>query len=119
MKKLFMFVIAAIVLAACGKQHKAESVVRDFLNENLKYEEYSVDFSNLGTTRNITDSVMTVMTTNARRNKSYRSGMKLGDGMRHDTLVYIKGIIVHGEDTLTHTFYLNPDIDCIVAIKEN
>lgn len=118
MKRLLLFAAFMALLVSCGDQHKAESRVKDFLDENLKAEEYTVSFSKMGSTNNVTDSVMDAMLSRARSNKAYKNGIKLDNSIRHDTLIYIRGEIVqHGKDTLVQTFYLSPDMEHVVAFK--
>lgn len=117
MKKAALFAVA-LLLAACGKQHKAEGVVKDFLSDNLVAQDYRVSFTEIDSTRHITDSAMTAMRAAASKNAHYK-GVKLDAKVSHGCYVFTRATIVHGRDTIVQTFYLDPELTQVVAFKEN
>lgn len=58
---------AVFLVTSCGKQHKAESVVKDFLDKNMTTSDYSISFNEIDSTRHLTDSMINVMKSNARK----------------------------------------------------
>ena len=61
MKKTLIIFACALLLAACGKQHKAETIVEQFLDNNLANKNYVVRFGNLGSTDKIGDEQLMKM----------------------------------------------------------
>lgn len=66
-KKMMFFMVSGLVLmfTSCGDQHKAQSLVKDFLNENLVEQDCSYErFSRLTPTAMISFDQMKVMRQN-------------------------------------------------------
>ena len=107
--------IALLLFASCGRQQAAKSAVKDFVGQYL-YEDVSyVDFTSVDSTRAISDSLIDVLHRQARPalgTPDYRP--RTGR-----TLFVIRANYHVGDDTLSSTFYLNPDLDGIVAYKDN
>ena len=55
--------ISALLFASCGRQHKAESLAKDFVAENMENPSAisGKDFADIGTTRHLNDSLITVI----------------------------------------------------------
>lgn len=119
MKKLALTVVCALILVACGDKHKAENTVRAFLDMNMKSAEYSADFSKLDSTRHITDSVISAMRMTADRKGIYKNDIKFGNVKNYDKIMFMQGKIVIDKDTFAHTFYMTPDLEQVIAFKEN
>ena len=66
---------AIITLCSCDNQDKAENLIKDFLDKNLQTSEYSVSFTELDSTRHVTDSAINAMRANAANNKLYKKGI--------------------------------------------
>lgn len=106
---------AILALSGCGKQHKAESVVTDFLDNNLHANDYTVKFKDIDSTRHVSDSMVTVMRDNADNNKMYKHGIKYAPlGKQY---IYLNTEIYVGNDTTRQTFYLNHALTQVVAFK--
>ena len=105
-----------LLFASCGQQHKAESLVKDFVAENM--EDPSAisgkGFTDLGTTRHISDSMITVM--RQRGAVGFKKGISYGEKPTGD-LFYLRMSYVRGTDTLQNTFYLNQELTEVVAFK--
>jgi uncharacterized lipoprotein NlpE involved in copper resistance len=95
---------AIITLCSCDNQDKAENLIKDFLDKNLQTSEYSVSFTELDSTRHVTDSAINAMRANAANNKQY---------------IFIRTKMSIGKDTINQTFYLDPELTSIVSFKEN
>lgn len=110
---------ASVLLVGCGKQHKAEGVIKDFLNENLVTQDYTVSFSNIDSTKHVSDSAMTAMRTAANTNKHYKKGVKFGAKGNQEGCIFTRATIAQGRDTIVQTFYLDTEITQVIAFKEN
>lgn len=110
--------MAAVVLlfVACGQQHDAEQVVKAFVDDNMEQPEKvtSRDFADLGQTRHISDSLITVM--RQRGAEGFKQGIQYG-GMPQGDLFYLRMKYVKGGDTLSNTFYIDEKLQEVVAFK--
>lgn len=116
-KTLAIGTAAAFILCACGKQHKAEETVKDFLDTNLAATDYSVDFTKIDSTRFVADSAVHAMRTSATANAAFKKDIKYGANPPQRIYVFTKAAIFIGEDTLLHTFYLTPEMTQVVSFK--
>lgn len=115
----FSVCIMAILLVSCGKQHKAENVVKEFLDENLVTDDYSVSFSKIDSTRHVTDSMITVMQSAAARNRIFKKDIKYDTSSKTGKYIFTQTKIYKGKDTISNTFYLDTDLTHVIAFKEN
>lgn len=115
----FSVCIMAILLVSCGRQHKAENVVKEFLDENLVTDDYSASFSKIDSTRHVADSMITVMRSAASRNRIFKKDIKYDNGHKTEKYIFTKTKIYIGKDTISHTFYLDTDLTHVMAFKEN
>lgn len=65
--KIIIICSITLVAISCGKQHKAESAVKDFLDQNMTAANYSISFNKIDSTRNLTDSMIIVMKNSAKK----------------------------------------------------
>lgn len=110
-------VICSITLVAvsCGKQHKAESTVKDFLNQNMTATDYSISFNKIDSTKNLTDSMIIVMKNNAKKNSLFKKDIEYGTGNK--PYIFTKTKIYDGKDTVPYTFYLDNTLKNVVSFK--
>ena len=108
--------IAARLLAACGRQHKAESLAKDFVAENMENPSAisGKDFADIGTTRHLNDSLITVM--RQRGASGYKKGISYGK-MPTGDLYYLRMSYISNGDTLQNTFYFDSELSEVVAFK--
>ena len=110
-------VVACMLLfASCGQQYKAEQTAKAFVEENMEQPEKITDrdFADIGTTRHISDSLITVM--RQRGAEGFKKGIKYGEIPQGD-LIYLRMQYVKDGDTLSNTFYLDENLASIVAFK--
>ena len=110
-------VVACLLLfASCGQQYKAEQTVKAFVEENMEAGDKITnrDFADIGTTRHISDSLITVM--RQRGAQGFKKGIKYGEIPQGD-LIYLRMQYVKDGDTLSNTFYLDEELASIVAFK--
>ncbi len=127
MKKILFIITLGLVLAltSCGDQHKAQSLVKDFLNENLVDNDCSFErFSKLTPTAMISFDQVKVMRQNVGKLPFVKNDINYNDGDYPDTLLYIRAtykLTSHQgtEQELTQTFYMDKALTRVIAFKEN
>lgn len=128
MKKILSIICLGLVLAltSCGDQHKAQSLVKDFLNENLKDNDCSYDrFTNLSRTAMIDTKKVAELRQEAQKLPYISSDIHYaGAGTVTDTLLYIRAYYTLTDkegkaQKLTQTFYFDKALTQVVAFKEN
>ena len=110
-------IVACLLLfASCGQQYKAEQTAKAFVEDNMEQPEQITDrdFADIGTTRHISDSLITVM--RQRGAEGFKSGIQYGS-VPQGELFYLRMQYVKDGDTLSNTFYLDEKLASIVAFK--
>lgn len=115
--KFFVICQVAFVALSCGEQHKAENAVKDFLDQNMTVSGYSISFNKIDSTRNLTDSMITVMKNDAKRNKLFKQNIEYGTGNK--PYIFTKTKICNDKDTVSYTFYLDKMLKNVIAFKMN
>ena len=122
MKKALILFASALLLAACGNQHKAETIVEAFLDENLTFKDYVVRFGNLGSTDRIDQQQLVKMNRiTDEQDPLFKKPFKYGPYKELESLRFIRSTIFHDKDTFIRTVYLHPELpdDGVMAVKEN
>lgn len=128
MKNKLTFLAMGLVLAltSCGDQHKAQSLVKDFLNENLEERDCSYErFSRLTPTAMIDMNGVKDMRQHMSQMPYMKKNINYQDASAiSDTLLYIRATYkltdkAGKEQELTQTFYMDKALTRIVAFKEN
>ena len=78
--KIIIICSITLVAVSCGKQHKAESAVKDFLDQNMTAADYSISFNKIDSTKNLTDSMIIVMKNSAKKNRLFKKNIEYGNG---------------------------------------
>ena len=113
MKRIYIIIgVALLLFASCGRQQQAKSVVKDFVAQQLKKDVSYLDFSDVDSTRAISDSLIEGMRHRGPQDIHYLDRQTA-------TLLHIRAKYVFDKDTMSATFYLNPDAEGVVAFKEN
>ncbi len=115
------FAVMAL-LVSCGDKYKAEGIVKDFLNENLKSEPTYVSCKPLATTNRIDDNTLGKLQKETQANDPiFKKPIKYGAYKKLPELRYTRTTIVLGTDTFVRTIYLHPELleDGVMAVKEN
>ena len=107
---------STLLFASCGQQHQAEQQVKAFINENMEVadEISGRDFADLGSTRHISDSLIDVM--RHRGAPLFKKQISYGAKPSGD-LYYLRMSYIHKGDTLQNTFYLDSELQEVVAFK--
>lgn len=128
MKNKLTFLAMGLVLAltSCGDQHKAQSLVKDFLNENLEERDCSYErFSRLTPTAMIDMNGVKDMRQHMSQMPYMKKNINYQDASAiSDTLLYIRATYkltdkTGKEQELTQTFYMDKALKRVVAFKEN
>lgn len=107
-----------LLTASCGRQQQAKSVVKDFMEQYLADAsrlDY-VSFSSIDSTRTISDSLISVLRQNVPGH--FRSPISYQE-RQVPTLIHTRVRYLLGSDTLSATFYLDPQLTGVIAFKEN
>ena len=115
-----IIICALLLFASCGKQQKAKSMVKEFVNENARQEIDIRSFSDLDSTRVISDSLIQDLRQRAKSDPLFKSA-PLSDfsAGSYPTLLYIRMRYQEPGDTLeaAKTFYFDRDLTGIIAFK--
>ncbi len=112
-KRIYIIIgVAVLLFASCGQQYKAKTVVKDFVEQRLQQDADYLDFSDVDSTRTVSDSVITALRSQGPSGIQYaeRGGK---------TLMYIRTSYVLESDTVSATFYLDKGMSGVVAYKKN
>lgn len=125
MKTTRTLILSALVLllASCGEQYRAKSLVKDFLNENLEKDYSIARTSKLASTAQITKEKVAALRKEAASLPYMKKGITYAEGSLPDTLFYIRVTYTvkeanNMEPELTQTFYMDKEKTRIVAVKE-
>ena len=111
-------VLVTLLTASCGRQQQAKSVVKDFLKANIA--DYSkVDYLDIGdvdSTRVINDSLLLAMRRSTHNH--FRQDIKY-QPRNEKTLFLLRVKYLYEQDTCSATFYMDAQLQGVVAFKEN
>lgn len=115
-----------LVFTSCGDQHKAQSLVKDFMSEILEEgNDCSFDrFSRLTPTAMISFDQVKTMRKQMGKLPYIKKNINYKDGAYPDTLLYIRAtydLTSHegNKQQITQTFYMDKALTRIIAFKEN
>lgn len=117
--KAFLICTISLATVGCGYKYKVESSVKDFLDKNVSITEYNISFEDIDSTRNLTDSMITVMKEKAKDNNFFKKNIVYGTNNYSNVYIYTKAKIYVGSDTIPYTFYLNKTLMNVIAFKKN
>ncbi|MBM6662244.1 hypothetical protein [Marseilla massiliensis] len=112
---------AMLLLASCGQQHKAESVVEDFMENNLKDASalQIVEYSDIDSTRYLNDSIINKLRNTAKNSSMYAGRTEFAQRNKDEKLIIIRvRYKINGQD-FHDTFYLNKEMTGVIALKNN
>lgn len=119
MKRVAFLALAVVLLfASCGQQHEAESLVKDFLHENLidASNLADVDFKDIDSTRYLNDSLIANLRRSVRDNAvQYKKDIQYGNTPSGTMLMRLRVTYKVGEKNYVDTYYINKEIGRIVA----
>ena len=109
-------ILALLLFTACGQQYQAKSLVKDFVKEHATEELNITDFSDLDSTRVISDSLLQAIQQNAANDPLFKD-VDFSAAKATSTLLYIR--MRYQKDTLelSKTFYFDKDLSAVIAFK--
>lgn len=121
-KACFTALCAVLLLASCGQQHQAESVVEDFMQQYVKdYGNLRItEFDDIDSTRYINDSIIGAMRKATESCAVYKPGIEYGENPDPKKKLKIVRVSYEiGGATYNDTYYLDNGMQCVVALKSN
>jgi hypothetical protein len=117
-RAIIIGVLALLLFASCGQRYQAKQLVKDFVKEHATEEIDISSFSDLDSTKVISDSLLQEMRQRAEKDTFFKD-VKLGSIPLSTTLLYIRMRYQLPGDTLeqSRTFYFDKDLTGIVAFK--
>lgn len=108
--------LSVILLSGCGQEHEIKTVVKDFMKDNMILDDYKIlEWSKLGDTYFVSDSIIQVMRTDAEQNKLVNPGTNYTP--RTEKLHFIQVKYAVYQDTIKQTFYLDSLNSGVVCFK--
>ena len=113
MKRISIIIgVALLLLASCTQQQQAKSVAKDFVETHISDDADYLEFSDLDSTRAISDSLVRVLRQRGPKGANYVERTSR-------TLYLLRAKYLLDDDTCSTTFYMNPDMAGVVAVKNN
>ena len=98
---------------------KAESMVKDFLKENLVENDFKVmDFSRLDSTTFVSDSLFQLMREKGAKDSRFKQPLDFSDDAKTKKLLFIRVKYRIEKDTILQTFYFDDELSRVVSFKE-
>ena len=112
-------ILAMLLFASCGQRYQAKGLVKDFVKAYATEEIDINSFSDLDSTRVISDSLILVLRDKAKSDPLFKKDFQLIDKPDGSTLLFIRMRFQQVGDTLeqSRTFYFDRDLTGIVAFK--
>ena len=124
-KQLIIYLLGPmLVFTSCGDQHKAQSLIKDFLKENLKTEDCSFEtFGRLSRTAMIDTKRIQEMRRDTEGLPTFKKGIDYHDNAPTDTLLYMQATYKLTESNgkekeYKQTFYMDKALTRVVVFKE-
>lgn len=123
MKKTLVAIVTLVVAMAftgCNREKsKAESMVKDFLKENLVENDFKVmDFSRLDSTTFVSDSLFQLMREKGAKDSRFKQPLDFSDDAKTKKLLFIRVKYRIEKDTILQTFYFDDELSRVVSFKE-
>lgn len=101
-----------MLLSGCGRQHQAETAVKDFIDDNAVAKINIIHIGKLDSTVNVTDSLMGVMRKRVEASPNWKNGIEYAPYKfgQKQPLYYVRVRYSENSDTLSGAFYLSPDL---------
>ncbi len=112
LKSLIYIIGVMLLLAACGQQQRAKSVVKDFMETYQQGDIDYLEFSDVDSTKMLSDSLINALQQQAGKKVSFQK-------RNSTTLLLIRAKYLLDDDTCSTTFYLDPSTMGVVACKQN
>lgn len=119
-KSYIICTLMLLLVIACGQQHDAEVVIKDFMKENMvNYSEIDdLKFTDIDSTKRITDSIVTAMRKAANTSKVYKKNIIYKEYTGNNMIMSRINYKLDNKD-YSDTYYLNSELTHIIAFKIN
>ena len=123
--RILLPLFLAFLLMGCSEEQRSKSLVKDFLNENLTNDDYSVDrYIKFDSTYRVSTQAIASLHANATKIGPFKPDIRYQPYKQGDKLLFlrVKYEVETGGDKpaeMTHTFYIDKDLQGVVAVKEN
>ena len=111
-----------LLLVSCnGRQHNAENAVAEFMAANINNakEMKITNFSRLDSTTKVKDSVIVALRKNVETSGRYRKGLQYAQPSARKMLYILRVNYRMGEAECCDTYYLDENLERVVAVKNN
>ena len=112
-----LLTVVVLFFTSCGKQHQAEQVATAFIDQYYMADKYDATFSSLDSTIHVSDSALVAMRGATAQSPLFKRGIKYADIPNASPLYYVRASIIHDNDTVQSTFYMDKTLENIVAVK--
>ena len=120
MKKFILLFTVTLLMMSCSEQYKAKGVVKDFLKENLTSTDYSTQrFSDVDSTPQLTPEKVVLLHQQAQALKPFKKTISYPSYKKKSMLKYTRMMLKANDDTLHCTFYLDNELQQVVAFMPN
>ena len=123
MKKALYIIIGVSLLlfTSCGPQADAESLVKDFMEKNIKegLKPKSLHFTDIDSTHAITDSIVISLRQQAKQAARYQGDIKYDSDEPFHKLIITRVKYRLDDEECSDTYYLDMALTRVVAFKEN
>jgi hypothetical protein len=125
-RKIFVFAcLSALLILGCGKQHTAKQLVSDFIEQNTTVVPSISEVGSLDSALYVTDEAIVRMRQSAGKNGIFKSGIRYGERPQNTSTLMMLSVTYtlegsqHAPKEYRQTFYLDPNLTRVVAVKSD
>jgi hypothetical protein len=128
-KHVFLFLAAgflALASVGCGKRHSAKKLVENFIDEHAQQPPVSItDVGKLDSTDRVDNSTINALQADVKNGGLYKPDTKFGQRPTNTKTLLMIRVTLETKDEkgekkpYKQTFYLDPELTSVVAVKTN
>lgn len=128
-KHVFLFLAAgffAFASVGCGKRHSAKKLVENFIDEHAQQSSVSItDVGKLDSTDRVDNSTINALQADVKNGGLYKPDTKFGKRPTNTKILLMIRVTLETKDEkgekkpYKQTFYLDPELTSVVAVKTN
>lgn len=128
-KHVFLFLAAgflALASVGCGKRHSAKKLVENFIDEYAQLSSVSItDVGKLDSTDRVDNSTINALQADVKNGGLYKPDTKFGRRPANTKTLLMIRVTLETKDEkgekkqYKQTFYLDPELTSVVAVKTN
>ena len=128
-KRVFLLLAAGILALAsvsCGKRHSAKKLVESFIDEHAQQSSVSIsDVGKLDSTDRVDNTTILSLQSDVKNGGLYKPDTKFGQRPTNTKTLLMLRVTLEAKDEkgekkpYKQTFYLDPDLTSVVAVKTN